>query len=187
MIDNATADKEYASLERRRKAFRYVLQFTAEVASRLQCHLPDELARQRGKDRRAQAVQADCQLEDRIHLRSALRPDDYGFSLRPVVDRLVRQPHCRRCISDTVLEMDKTVRGTSLSSATTTPPLTRIQTDGVIVDPVSLVSTTGTLPTNGGTADPRSKATTMAEAAAAVPSAPRLRMIFWSCSSACRP
>ena len=25
--------------------------------------------------------------------------------------------------------------------------------DGVIVDPVSLVSTTGTLPTNGGTAD----------------------------------
>ena len=30
------------------------------------------------------------------------------------------------------------------------------KTDGVIVDPVTMVSTSGTLPTNGGTADPTS-------------------------------
>ena len=55
-------------------------------------------------------------------------------------------------------------------------------TPGVIKDPVSLV-TTGPLPNNGNSGSSNDDGGSSSGCTVA----PRLRMIFWSCSSACRP
>ena len=87
--------------------------------------------------------------------------------------------------NDTVLEKDKTyvaffiIRDNDATFDADTA-------DGVIVDPVSLVSTTGTLPTNGGTAD-QVYGNDGGGSSSGCTVGSTLRMIFWSCSSACRP
>ena len=69
LIDDVTAEKEYASLEANEKRFG-TYSFTAEVGPFRAIFQMDSSAT--GKGRRAQVVQTSRQLQDRIHLRSSL-------------------------------------------------------------------------------------------------------------------
>ena len=152
MIDNATADKEYAALERGEKRFG-TLQFTAEVAADSSAIFQMNML---GNGEKISAL--------KLYKLTANKKSEYTYG-RPAPDALgsasgqwwiasfdnpTVQLH-----QDTVLEMDKQYVAFFIIHDNDSV-FDADKTDGVIVDPVTMVSTSGTLPTNGGTADPTS-------------------------------
>lgn len=149
MIDNATADKEYAALERGEKRFG-TLQFTAEVAADSSAIFQMNML---GNGEKISAL--------KLYKLTANKKSEYTYG-RPAPDALGSASGQWWIASfgnptipldqDAVLEMDKQYvvffiihDNDSIFDAD--------KADGVIVDPVTMVSTSGTLPTNGGTAD----------------------------------
>ncbi|MEI3453895.1 MAG: amidohydrolase [Bilophila wadsworthia] len=149
LIDDVTAEKEYASLEANEKRFG-TYSFTAEVEAGSSAIFQMDFL---GNGEKVDAL--------KLYKLAANSKTEYAYG-RPSASEMASASGqwwigsfdnpTVALPSDTVLEKDKTyvaffiIRDNDATFDADTA-------DGVIVDPVSLVSTTGTLPTNGGTAD----------------------------------
>ena len=150
MIDNATADKNYAALESGERRFG-TLQFTADVAADSSAIFQMTLL---GNGQKINDL--------KLYKLAANKKQEYAYG-RPAPEALSSASGqwwvasfdnpTVQLAQDAVMEMDKPYVAFFIihdNDAT----FDADQADGVIVDPVTMVSTSGTLPTNGGTADP---------------------------------